>query len=250
MADELLMRSRLSKLDMEHNDKVKIAIKNDNILHPEKGNCSVIYCSLCGCDEIFRPCTRSQMCPYQTIKCARDQKENDLQNALLAFKDVMRRCGNVRSFMNGDYDEADGEFMRGLIDTLSKEATGNELIQASNHHLVIRQAYKKLKENSKKFWDEREFSTPKFKYIGEYIMVEIDGLPRFKQWHKVGFGYAWIKLSDINEEFIQLLKTFHPDYGTHQTEKIVAYRRNIEALLKQLDEKFELSTMLKLENSI
>lgn len=236
-----------SELDNKHKDSAKVFISASDIFNEDDSNLLVIYCSLGGCSSWTKPCKSEGYCPYGSREFVQMDQEEEYKQQKLIFtlENEMQSHEAIMRFATADFNENDEQFFIELEQALALKVSSSKLEKLKDYHPVFEKAIirkKQLEKVHKEEWDNR---TPRFTQYGDYLYIKIDGLPSpVGLWHETSIYGNWIKLEHINKNFFDFISK--PDFIWSSKEKLEKYNKDIELLKKQLEEKYEIMTMIEL----
>lgn len=234
-----------SKYDYQHMDKVKVRVSTGFAMHGNP-DINITYCSLGGCDILFKPC--SEGCPYATRVYARHgTQEYNLQKAIEELGSNLEEEPLLIKFIEDTFTE---EEVDKVVEVLSTKCSSSllEKIKDLNPELIKR-AISLINSKDKEWEKARRKRYVEAKIIGEYIYIKISGMPDIrkgtkKYWHSHGVLGSWIKITDIDSHFLACIK--HPDFVNKTRENMEEYRDQINALMDFLEKEFQITTLLEL----
>lgn len=240
--------TKSSEYDSKHINKAKVYVNKGFSMHSEP-SIELIYCSLGNCNEFLAPCTSG--CPYAHRENATyNSYEYLIQYFIMELNDELTKQEMLVKFINNTFTEDERQQ---VVECLAHYVSSSVLEKIRElNPAVVKDAMSLLIQKSKEQEKVWKRNYVKAKIIGEYLFVDLVGLPDVKlggkkYWFSNSFKGSWIKISDIDSHFLRRIR--QPDFINSDKEKREEYNLQIEALMDFLEEKLQLITMLELTES-
>lgn len=245
------LRSKVSIIDQKHSDKVKVAISSNDMLEKNRAaNITVYYCTLNKeCPSYSTPCVNG-VCPYSTYETVyhssynKDKSvEHTLQRMLMHLEEAIKynEGGEIKKYLDGE--EIEEEL---VIEAIARHGSSYYLNKIDDIPIIDKALRKRrlISEQSKHEEDYTRYS--QFDEIGDYLFIKIKSLPSLRNyfWKTVWDG-SWIHKDKIDLRFLELIEQH--DIVNRRKDLVEEHQKRVAAFKLQLEEKYGLITMLKME---